>query len=132
MLTLNKENGEVNIGDIVIYPTFNVSNIECLKEKYTVLLSVKNAEYISFIIRDINDGEYSMYLQFRNEKLWWISIGLGIKYSFPAFVITEEEKIAIKNVIATIGGENTYSWGDVLFNEDPKGGSVSIIINYGN
>ncbi|MBC7388107.1 MAG: hypothetical protein H7329_02755 [Opitutaceae bacterium] len=87
-----------------------------------------NAKY--FTISGIDNDEIDIVSLFYENNLQWISISLGKKYKFPRFTITLEEKKQVKKLLNMLGGEKVYSWGAVEFNEDNKGGIVSIIIKY--
>lgn len=128
---LNTATGELTIkeGDI-FNPRPKDADIENLIKKYDVDIKITNTGSKYLTIRDLDHGNINLVFLFYKDKLEWLSISLGKKYNFPEFVITEKEKIAVSNLLMSIGGENLYSWGSVRFNEDQKGGIISIIIKY--
>lgn len=92
--------------------------------------SVFNGDYRSYNVVGLEYGEFAMNVYFFKDKLNLISIGLGNKYIFPPFSITEEEQTILKERLAMLGGEAQYNWGQVFFSADPRSGSVSIGIRY--
>ena len=129
-IELNKNNGDVIIGDLKITSKFSVADIEGIKPKYDVIFDVEHGDNSFYRIPFLENGESAVGFQFKKGKLCNLNIAAGFNFQFPPFVITDEERKVIRDKIALIGGE--YSWGSVSYNEDNKGGSVSILIKYNN
>ena len=130
MINLHNKNGNLNIGDLCITPEMCLQDITELKRNYDVVLAVENGDYISYRLPNFDEGKLSFIFYFYKEKISSLGIGLGSKYAFPPFEITEEERREIKKLLETIGGERNYSWGSVYYSEDSKGGSISVGIKY--
>lgn len=127
MIVLNKSNGEIKIDHYIF--NANTTNLE-LESFKNVLTQTSNTGTKFYTITDIDNGDSTFQFVFYNGKLQAVNIGAGINYAFPPFVITEEEKNIIRMKLEKIGGENIYPWGKVEFNEDKKGGIVSVLIKY--
>ena len=130
MFDLKKTNGDITIGDLTITASLSTKDMEFLEKKYAVYLSVVNAGYISYRITDLENGETAISLMFYKEKIQYISIGCGKNCALLPFGMTDGEKKEIKRRLTLIGGEYLYPWGEVSYNEDPRGGNVSILIKY--
>ena len=130
MLQLNKSNGDISIGDILITPSFRIADLEPLRQRYNVRFNLSNQEYISYSITNADDNSYAFSLLFYNENLQWINIGLGSKHGFEPYIITVQESMALEKELQSLGGEKTYPWGKIGISEDRKGGSLSIHISY--
>jgi len=130
-MVLNTSTGELMVleGDIFNFQT-NETYLESIQNKYKIEIHTTNTGSKYFTIHDLDNGNINLVFLFYNNSLEWLSISLGRKYNFPLFIITEEEKIILRKLLESIGGENLYTWGSVKFNEDNKGGFVSIIIKF--
>ncbi len=133
MLFLNTLTGELKIDENCSFKiNSNENDIKSTCNNYRIEVSEAGKESKYCTIHDIDDGEISLVSLFTKEKLQWVSISLGKNYSFPPFVITQEEKNIVKKKLNDMGGENSYQWGSVEFNEDIKGGLLSVFIKYTN
>jgi hypothetical protein len=130
-IQLDKTNGDVIIGDLKITYTFSISDIENLKDRYEVKFVRKtNNGNVFYQISSLDNGECAALFMFKNEKMDHMDIAAGINYPFPPYIITDEERKIIQEKILSLGGEHIYPWGSVFYNEDNKGGSVSLTIKY--
>ena len=100
------------------------------RSSYDVKVHNTNSGSIFYTIPNIDKGESSLQFLFYENRLEWIQISSGPNYAFPPFSITDEEKKLIKEKLNNIGGQKEYDWGSVSYNEDSKGGNVSIIVKY--
>ena len=132
-LELNTANGDVMIGDVKITPMFTIAAIEALKATYEIIFIYTTGTGFTYYRSSfLNGGENAVLFAFSNDKIHKLNIGAGLNYNFPPFEITEEEKMIAKDIVKKIGGEHKYSWGEVFYNEDYKGGNVNVGIKYNN
>lgn len=129
-MQLDKNNGQFTFGDLVIDATVSNIDIERLSNQFIVKHGYKNGDYRSYSILNVENGEISVSVNFYKQKLSSLNICLGKRYQFTPFVLTNEEKLILKNKLLLIWGEKKYIWGSVEFNEDYKGCMMSIIIKY--
>lgn len=127
MIILDKSNGDMIFGDIVLSSVFSVDELKNIKNTYTVKPGVVNGNYSSYHILDIEDNKYSISIYLYNSKVLFNSITLGSKFNN---FNTEQAIHKLGTVLASIGGENNYPWGKVEFSIDTKGGVASILIKH--
>ncbi|WP_121353943.1 hypothetical protein [Flavisolibacter nicotianae] len=125
MMYLNQTNGALKIDDLQITP----KSLKNEFKKYSYK-EYKNGDYTIYSFCDMENGESTLSLMFKNEKLFSINIGVGKKYVFPHYRITNEEKNMLYKRLRLIGGGRSYNWGCVEMSEDSKGGIISISIKY--
>ena len=132
-ITLDKNNGDMVIGDVKITSFFSIVDIEDLKSKYDIVFVMKNnSGYTFYRSSFLNGGENSVLFMFRKTRIYKLNIGPSLKDDYPPYVITEEKKKTVKEILKLLGGEHEYPWGKVFYNEDYKGGNVNIGIKYNN
>jgi len=130
---LNIDNGELTIGDVKISPTFSITDIEDLQNRYEIIFNrTTNTGYTTYRSSSLNDGDNSILFTFRQNQIFGLNISNGLKYANPPYVITEEKRIRTKELLKLLGGEYDYLWGKVYYNEDPKGGNVNVGLRYNN
>lgn len=98
MLNLDKNNGHIEIGNILIFPEFSLADLDDLKKHQEVINTGKNSGYENYSIRDIGNGEFALSLIFSLGKLWIIGFSLGRRYQFPPWQITETEVDQLKKI----------------------------------
>lgn len=130
MIKLDKGIGLLSIGSFKISPEISETELKNLTNQYNIIWGIRYGEYLSCYVTNIDENQFSLSILFYKEKLSTINIGLGKKFNFPAFVITEEERSILAKILKLIGGEKVYTWGLVEFCEDRKGGILSIVVKY--
>jgi hypothetical protein len=132
-INLNKVNGDVAIGDLEITSMFSIAAIENLKDKYNMIFVMTNDNgYSLYRTSFLDGGEISALFMFKNNKIRSLNIGVGFNYNFPPYIVTDEQRTLIKDLILSIGGARQYPWGSVSYNDDNKGGSVGVFVAYNN
>jgi len=130
-LTLNINNGDVLIGDVKITLSFSIADIEDLKSEFAIFFVMKNNNGYTFYRSSyLNGGENSILFTFKENKIYKLNIGPGLEYDNPPYLITDEKKKRVKDILKFLGGEHDYRWGNVFYNEDNKGGNVNVGIWY--
>lgn len=131
MIELNNQTGHIFIDSLIVSPELSESKFLDLVQLPIEIIKVnQHDDYTLYLIKNIDAGEYSVSLLFHKSKILTLNIGLGNRYSFPAFIITDEEKHELSKKLESIGGANSYRWGSIELNEDRKGGILSILIEY--
>ncbi|WP_153797391.1 hypothetical protein [Foetidibacter luteolus] len=129
-MNLNKSTGEIKIGDLDITANLTPEYIENIGSTYDAKIALRNADYLTYIISNIDEGESVLSLTFNKKRLVTLNIGIGKNYNFFPFNIAREENTELTKRLLLLGGEKKYSWGEVELSEDRKGGTLSIIIRY--
>jgi hypothetical protein len=127
MISLDKSTGELIIGKNNFNPYLKCSDFEHREKSYVAELLLQNEEWKTFKISDINNGENIFVLRFYDEQLKMIEISLGMNYINYSEMENRKE---LKRLLEKMGGADIYSWGIIEFNEDLKGGYVSLLIKY--
>ena len=91
MLKLDNKDGLIDIGNITISPKLSLSEIEVMSRKYKIIRTIVNEGYVSYSIPSDDNREFSLYLTFYQGKLYSLNIGLGSKYQYPPWQITDAE-----------------------------------------
>lgn len=130
MIRLDKLTGEIIIGELIIAPDTTIRMLNTIAGESNREIHLTNNNRTLYRIPLVNKGENAVLLVFFEERLKLISLGMGKKYGFPPFKITEAEKQMVKQVLSVIGGEKKYTWGSINYFEDYKGGAISIMIEY--
>lgn len=130
MISLDIEQGYLQIGELLITPDLELQDIETLKQQHEVVDAVINPPHKSYRMSALDDGYAGAILMFYNSKLKNVIFGLGRKFDFPPFEITTREIVLVKELLAELGGEKSYNWGKVEYDEDYRAGSVNLFLTY--
>lgn len=131
MICINKETGEIQIGKLVLNPQTEISIVQKWPTDIRIEKIATEPDISIFRLLNIEYGSISVLLLFNLNRLKRVHIGAGEKCGFRPFELSEEEKNYIKRLLERLGGEAIYNWGQIQYSEDLKGGSVSVLIEYG-
>ena len=86
MIVLNKNNGDLSIGDFRLTSKTSTVDINTLCQQYVLQKVLQNAQFDTYSITNIDEGESALFLIFENRILKTINITTGYKYSFSPFI----------------------------------------------
>ncbi|WP_027383269.1 hypothetical protein [Epilithonimonas caeni] len=129
MINLETSNGHLTVGGLCVYPKMCIDDL-LRQTNINIESNVRNQLNESYIIPSLENGKFAAGIHFYNNSIDFISISMGNKYNFPAFVITSIEKEMLNDVLRNLNGASEYKWGSVSMAEDLRGGMISIIIKY--
>jgi hypothetical protein len=129
-MILNRLNGTISFEELSITSQTVPSQLMVLGELFDVKMVITNGEYRTLSLRKLDDGKLAILVNFKNDKISSVSIGLDSIYGFPPFVVTDEEITIVRSKLNAIGGAKSYEWGKVEQSIDQKGGAVTIFVSY--
>jgi|ERR1019366_6590710 hypothetical protein len=130
MIQLNTKDGRLEVDSFFIYPGLTLNEFGALSGVVDIEKIVENGSYASFGIKGVDDYCAAIAVYFFEQIVERVVIFLGERYGFPPFIVTSEERAEIDRLIKKLGGAKKYDWGSVEVADDPKGGSISVLVRY--
>jgi hypothetical protein len=129
-MKLNQQIGEIVFNDVILDNKLTTATIDKYFQGYEQNLLLENGSFSIWGIPDFEENT-SVGILLKEGKVVAYDISVGRSFDFPKFEISDRLRDQVKCYLFELGGEASYSWGRVGYIEDPRGGSVSVYIEYG-